>query len=136
MPITATVTNLSKRVNPQGVDLATGLKIALFTSSATITAASTLYSGLTNEVSNSGTNYTTGGNAVSASAWSGTTSPKFTGTIASWAAASFTFRYAVIYDTATSKIIGFYNFNSDQQVVSGTVALTFDTNGMLLVTST
>jgi hypothetical protein len=134
MAITATVTNLSKRINPQGVDLTTGLKIALFLSTATITAASTLYSGLTNEVAN-GSGYTTGGKSITGGAWSGTSSPKFTGSIADYTSSTFTFRYAVIYDVATSKIIGYYDFGTDQSVIDGTLSMTFDTNGMILVTS-
>ncbi len=135
MSITTTVQDLSKRVNPQGVDLASAtIKIALFTSSLSITSASTLYSGLSNEVA-SGGGYTTGGNTIASLAWSGTTSPKITGTIPSWTSASFTFRFAVIYDNATSKIMEYVDMGADQTVVAGTLALAFDTNGMLLVTS-
>lgn len=134
MAITATVTNNSKRVNPQGVDLTTGLKIALFTSTATITATSDLYSNLTNEVAN-GNGYATGGKSITGGAWSGTTSPKFTGSIADWTASTFVFRYGVIYDTATSKIMGFYDFGSNQTVSAGTLTLAFDSTGMIVVTS-
>ena len=132
---TTTVTNNSKRVNPQGVDLTTGLKIALFLSTATITATSDLYSNLTNEVSSSGTGYTTGGKSITSGAWSGTTSPKFTGAIADWTSATFTFRYSVVYDVATSKIIQFTDWSTNQTVTAGTLTLAFDTNGLITVTS-
>ena len=136
MPTTATIINAAKQVYPYGVNLATAtIKCALFTSTVTLGATSTLYSGLTGEVAN-GSGYATGGGTVASLTWSGTTSAKITGTIPSWTSASFTFRYAVIYDTATSKIIGYYDFGGDQQVIQGTVTLSFDTNGLITVTST
>lgn len=135
MEITTIIPNAAKEIYPYGVNLATAtIKCALFTDSATIGASSTLYSSLTNEVA-SGNGYTTGGNAVSSLAWTGTTSKKITGTIANWTSSTFIFRYAVIYDTATSKIITTYDFATNQQVVQGTVALSFDTNGLITVTS-
>lgn len=136
MALTAYVQNLSKRVNPQGVDLATAtIKCALFLSTSNIAVTSTIYSGLTNEVAN-GSGYTTGGVTITDLAWSGTTSPKITGTIPTWTSSSFTFRYIVIYDSVSDKIIGYYDCATNQTVVAGTVALTFDTNGLLLVSST
>lgn len=135
MAVTTTVTNNSKRVYPQGVNLESAtIKAALFTSSATLSATSDLYSNLTNEVA-SGNGYTTGGNTITSLAWSGTTSPKITGTIPNWTSSTFTFRYVVIYDTSTSKIINYYDCGTDQTVTSGTATLAFDTNGMILVTS-
>jgi hypothetical protein len=135
MPATTTVTNLAKRVNPYGVDLTTAtINCALFTSSATITGASTLYSGLTNEVAN-GSGYTTGGNTITGLAWTGTTTPSITGTIPNWTSSTFTFRYAVIYDTSTSKIIEFCDFGADQGVTNGSVALSFGANGLMQVSS-
>lgn len=136
MPITTTVTNLSKRVNPQGVDLAAAtIKCALFLSTSNIVAASTVYSALTNEVAN-GSGYSTGGVTITGLAWTGTTSPQITGTIPNWTSASFTFRFAVIYDSSTGKIMEFVDFGTDQTVVNGTVTLSFDgTNGMMKVTS-
>jgi hypothetical protein len=136
MVTTTTVINLAKRVSPYGVDLTTAtINCALFTSTATITAASTLYSGLTNEVAN-GNGYATGGKTITGLAWSGTTTPQITGTIPNWTSATFTFRYAVIYDTDTSKIIEFCDFEINQSVVSGTIALSFGANGMIQVSST
>lgn len=138
MPITTLIPNATKRLNPYGVDLTSAtIKIALFTSAASggMVAGATLYSGLSNEVSNSGTNYTTGGNTIASLAWSGTTSPIITGTIPSWTTATFTFRYSVIYDTATSKIIQITDYGTDQTVTNGTLTLSFDTNGLIQVTS-
>lgn len=135
MAITTTIPNATKEVYPYGVNLATAtINCALFTSSATLATTSTLYSALDNEVAN-GNGYTTGGVEVADLAWTGTTTKVITGTIPSWTAASFTFRYAVIYDTDTSKIIGYYDFAEDQQVVQGTVTLSFDTGGLISVTS-
>lgn len=135
MSISTTVVNSAKVINPAGVDLAVAtIKVALFTSSATITTTSTVYSGLTNEVTN-GNGYTTGGNTITSPAWSGTTTKKFTGTIPNWTSATFTFRYAVIYGSASSSIVEFIDFGTDQSLTNGTLTLTFDTNGMLSVTS-
>lgn len=135
MAITTTVVNSAKVIYPNGVNLTSDtVKVALFTSSATITASSTLYSGLTNEVGN-GSGYTTGGNTITSPVWSGTTTAKFTGTIPNWTSASFTFRYAVIYGSATSKIVETIDFGTDQTISNGTLTLTFDTLGMLSVTS-
>ncbi len=137
MSDTTTVTNLSKRVWPQGVDIATAtIKAALFTSASNITAASTLYSALTGEVSSGGgSGYTTGGNAVTSLTWSGTTTPIVTGTVAQWYPAVFTFRSVVFYDTATSKIINYTTYGADQDITSA-LLLQFDpTNGYIKVTS-
>ena len=73
-------------------------KIALYTSSASLDAATTAYTA-TGEVSNSGTNYTTGGNTLTISqvpTSSGTTAYlDFADT--TWSAATITARGALIY---------------------------------------
>jgi hypothetical protein len=136
MAITALVENLSKRINPQGVDLTTAtIKCALFLSTSNIAVDSTTYSLLTNEVANEN-GYTTGGVTITDLTWSGTTSPLITGTIPTWTSSTFTFRYIVLYDSVSDKVIGYYNCATDQSVVAGTVTLTFDTDGMIKVTST
>lgn len=75
-------------------------KCALVTSSSNISASSTTWAGVTNEVA-SGNGYTTGGVTVSPLALSGTTtvSVKF-GTNPSWTASSsgITARWAVVYE--------------------------------------
>jgi hypothetical protein len=134
---TTTVTNAAKQIYPYGVNLTSAtIKCALFTSAETgLGATATLYSGLTGEVAN-GSGYATGGQTITSLAWTGTSSPYITGTIPNWTSASFTFRYAVIYDSGTSKIIEFCDFGGDQTVTSGTVAISFGANGLMQVSST
>ena len=95
------------------------LKVALYTSSATINATTTAYSA-TNEIS--GTNYSSGGAALT------NVSPTTTSTIAfvdfsdvSWTTASFTARGALIYNsTDSNKAIAVLDFGADYTVTAGT----------------
>lgn len=112
------------------------LKLALFTSSYTPNATNDeLYSGLSNEVSNAGTNYTTGGNAISggSSGYADTNNAYFDATDASWAAATFTARYGVLYNTADSKIKAVFDFGGDKVVSGGTFTVVFNAGGLLKV---
>lgn len=94
-------------------------KIALYTSSATLNAATTAYA-TTNEIS--GTNYTGGG--VNLSGGSITTS----GTTVfvdfadpTWATATFTARGALIYNSSVSnKAVCVLDFGGDFSVTAGT----------------
>lgn len=96
------------------------IKMALYTSAATLDASTTAYSA-TNEVSSSGTNYTAGGNTL--------TSPVITssGTTAyvdfadsTWSNASFTARGALIYNASKSnKSIAVLDFGADKTATSG-----------------
>lgn len=74
-------------------------KMALFTSSSNLGAATTTYAGVTNEVSNAN-GYTTGGVAVTLSL-SGTTTVTVGITDASWtaSAAGITARFAAVYES-------------------------------------
>lgn len=112
------------------------LKLALFTSSYTPNAnTDELYSGLSNEVSNSGTNYTTGGVALTggASAYVDTTNAAFDAADATWAAATFTARYGVLYNTADSKIKAIFDFGGDKTVTGGTFTVVFNAGGLVKV---
>lgn len=94
------------------------IKIALFTSSATLNAATTAYS-TTNEVS--GTGYTAGGNTL--------TSPVISvdGTTAivdfadsTWASATLTARGALIYNSSkANRAIAVLDFGSDKTSTNG-----------------
>ena len=107
------------------------IKIALFTSSASLDAATTTYTGATNEVA-SGGGYTTGGQVLTnpVIGTSGTTAyvdfdnPE-------WASASFTTAGALIYNyTAAGKnSIAVLNFGGDFTVTSGTFRIVFPTPG-------
>lgn len=102
-------------------------KIALFTSTATLGAATTAYS-TTNETT--GTGYTAGGVSLT------NVSPTSSGTTAftdfsndpSWTSASFTANAGLIYNsTATDKAVSVHAFGSDQTVTSGTFTITMPT---------
>ena len=102
-------------------------KIALYTSSATLSAATTAYSA-TNEVS--GTNYTAAGNTLTRidPSSSGTTAlTDFADT--TWSSSTITARGAVIYnDTASgdpSVIV--LNFGADKSSSAGDFTITFPT---------
>jgi hypothetical protein len=103
------------------------IKIALFTSSATLGASTTAYSS-TNEVA-SGSGYTTGGNTLAGASItsSGTTAfVDFTDT--TWTSASFTARGALIYNSSKSnKAIAVLDFGSDKTSTNGDFVVQFPT---------
>lgn len=106
-------------------------KIALYTSSATLSASTTDYTA-TNEVS--GTGYVAGGTALT------NVEPTSSGTTAftdfanaSWAGASFTARGALIYNTttgggsATTDAVYVLDFGTDKTASSETFTVVFPT---------
>ena len=105
------------------------IKIALYTSSATLGAATTAYSA-TNEIS--GTGYTAGGETLTTAtvATSGTTAyvdfdnPE-------WTTATFTARGALIYNdtTAGDNSVAVLDFGGDFTVSSGTFRVVFPAPG-------
>lgn len=94
-----------------------------------------LYSACTNEVSAVGTGYTTGGATLAGRAVSyiDTTNVKFDATDATWTTATFTARYAVVYNTTTSKIRAVYDFGGDYSVTNGTFTLQWNGDGLLKI---
>jgi len=105
------------------------LKIALYTSSASLGATTTAYS-TTNEVAN-GNGYATGGVTLAnkAVSTSGTTA-YFDADDPTWTSASFTARGALIYnDTNGDKAIAVLNFGGDFTVSSGTFRIVFPAAG-------
>jgi len=107
-----------------------GFKIALYTNSATISAATTAYdSTATGETTNTaGTAYTAGG----ASLTSVTPALKSTSTACcdfsdvSWTTASFTARGALIYnDDEGDKAVCVLNFGGDKTASAGTFTIQF-----------
>jgi hypothetical protein len=100
-------------------------KMALYTSSASLDATTTVYT-TSNEVA--GTGYTAGGNTLVVSV-----APTSSGTVAylsfadtSWTTATFTARGALIYNTSQSNAaVAIFDFGSDKSVVGGTFAVTF-----------
>ena len=107
-----------------------GFKIALYTNSATISAATTAYdSTATGETTNTaGTAYTAGGKALT----SVTPALKSTSTACcdfsavSWSTASFTARGALIYnDDQGDKAVCVLNFGGDKTASAGTFTIQF-----------
>jgi hypothetical protein len=96
------------------------IKMALFTSSATLGASTTAYT-TSNEVSSSGTNYTTGGNVMDDPVISldGTTAIiDFDDVV--WSNASFTARGALIYNSSKAdRAIAVLDFGSDKTSTNG-----------------
>jgi len=99
-------------------------KIALYTSSASLGAATTAYS-TTNEIS--GTGYTAGGNTLTRvdPASSGTTGfTDFANT--TWSSATITARGALIYnDTDSDKAVAVLNFGADKTSTAGDFTIQF-----------
>ena len=100
------------------------IKIALFTSAATLSAATTAYS-TTNEVVGSG--YTAGGNTLTGAVISldGTTAiVDFADT--TWAAATITARGALIYNASKAdRAIAVLDFGSDKSSTAGDFSVSF-----------
>jgi len=102
-------------------------KIALYTSSASLDAATTAYT-TSNEVT--GTNYVAGGNTLSIS-----TNPTSTGTTAflsfattTWSTATITARGALIYQAGGSTpAVAVLDFGGDKTSTAGDFQITFPT---------
>jgi hypothetical protein len=118
------------------------IKISLHTSSYTPNQDTDAYvDDLSNEVS-AGGGYTTGGKTLAsctASYDAGSNTFSLDATDVSWTSATFTARYAVIYDdtpgtTATKPLIGYIDFGEDQSPSNGTLSITFDSAGIATVT--
>lgn len=131
MAITQAMTTSFKQELMEGVhDFTTQtFKIALYTSSATLSAATTAYSA-TNEVS--GTGYTAGGNTLTvtggAVSISGTTAfVDFADS--TWSSATITARGAVIYNSsvAGNPAVAVLDFGADKSSTSGDFTVVFPT---------
>lgn len=110
----------------RGSTAADTFKIALYTSSATLDAATTVYSG-TNEVAN-GNGYTTGGNTLSISQVPTSTSTTawldFADT--TWSAATITANGALIYnDTQGDRAVAVLAFGGDKTSTAGDFTIIF-----------
>ena len=121
------------------------LKVALFVSGGWVYSATNaghdtypniIAAGCT-EVSAVGTGYTTGGVDLTGEASSyvgGTNVTILTANATSIPAASFTCRYAVIYEPVGGKIRAVIDLGGDKTVTSGTMTITWDaTNGLIKV---
>lgn len=103
------------------------LKIALFTSAATLDASTTAYSS-TNEVPN-GNGYLTGGNTLTGAVISTSGTTAFVDfSDSTWSSASFTARGALIYNSSKSnKAIAVLDFGSDKTSTNGDFVVQFPT---------
>lgn len=131
MAITQTLTTSFKVQLLSGAqDFNTGTtkvyKIALYTSSATLDATTTTYSGTSNEVANGG-GYSTGGKTLTVSQI-----PTSSGTTAfidfsdvTWTAATITARGALIYNSTDDTTVGVLNFGSDKISTDGDFTIIF-----------
>jgi hypothetical protein len=123
MAITTAICNSYKQEILEGVHSSTDTyKIALYTSSATLSASTTAYSS-TNEVS--GTGYDAGGKTLT-----GYVSGLATGTAyitfddPSWTSSTITARGCLIYNSSKSnKAVACFDFGSDVISVSGTFTI-------------
>ena len=104
------------------------LKIALYTSSASLGAGTTAYT-TSNEIS--GTGYSAGGETLTSTTVSTTgTTAFFDADDPTWTSASFTARGALIYNSsASNKAIAVLNFGGDFTVSSGTFRIVFPAAG-------
>jgi len=110
-------------------------KIALYTSSATLGAATTAYSA-TNEISNtSGSAYSAGGAALTNTGVGLTSTTAFTDfSDVSYTSASFTANGALIYNTttdggsSTTNAVAVIAFGSDKTATNGTFTIQFPAN--------
>ena len=100
-------------------------KIALYTANPYNTS-STVYSA-TNEVSASGTNYTTTGNTLAGNAVAyGTAVASCDFSDTEWTTASFTAAYAAIYnDSQSDKLCVVLDFSGSKTATSGTFKISF-----------
>ena len=104
-------------------------KMALYTSAATIDAATTVYTA-SNEVSSAGTNYTAGGNTLTGATVSLTGTTAFVDfSDVSWPLSTITARGALIYNSSkANKAVAVLDFGSDKISTAGTFTVQFPTN--------
>jgi hypothetical protein len=104
-------------------------KLALYTSAATLSNATTAYTTV-NEVTSSASNYTAGGNTLTVS-----TSPTSTGNVAflsfansSWTNANITANGALIYNSTANTAVAVLAFGGDKTATNGTFSVIFPTS--------
>jgi len=127
MAITAAVCNSYKKEVLDGVhEAGDTYKIALYTSAATLSKATTAYSA-TNEVAN-GNGYTTGGATLAGftTALDTDTAMLDWSTDPTWPAATITARGALIYNsTQSNKAVAVLDFGADITSTNGTFTVAF-----------
>lgn len=104
-------------------------KLALYTSSATLDASTTVYSSSNETTNTTGSAYVAGGNTLTSAA---TTSSGTTAYVdfadSSWSTASFTARGALIYNSTQSNAsVVVLDFGADKTASAGTFTVVFPT---------
>lgn len=95
------------------------------------------YATLTNEIS--GTGYTAGGATITKRAWGSgsgyvdTTNANLDANDTSWTGASFTARWAVVYNVADGTLRQVYDLGGDKTVTSGTFTIIWNSGGMIKI---
>lgn len=104
-------------------------KLALYTSSATLSNSTATYTTV-GEVTSSGSNYTAGGNTLTVS-----TSPTSTGNVAflsfansTWTNANITANGALIYNSTANTAVAVLAFGGDKTATNGTFTVVFPTS--------
>jgi hypothetical protein len=111
------------------------LKLCLLTSAYTPDATDAVYGDLSGEVAN-GNGYTTGGKALTGVTWTQDgNGAVLDAADPSWTSATFTARYAVLYDDtdANKSLICLFDFGGNVAVTAGTFTVSFDAAGMLVL---
>jgi hypothetical protein len=86
-----------------------------------------------------GTGYTAAGAAVTKSAWGAgsgyvdTTNAMIDATDVAWISATFTARYAAVYNTTTDRIRAIYDFAADKTVTGGTFTIQWSASGLIKI---
>ena len=129
MAITQAVcTSFKQEILVEGHNFTNGadtFKIALYSSSATLSAATTAYSA-TNEVSDSGTYSAGGGSLTSATPTTSGTTAICDFTDISFTSATITARGALVYNSTNSnKAVCVLDFGGDKTSTSGTFTIQF-----------
>ena len=129
MAITQAVcTSFKQEILVEGHNFTNGadtFKIALYSSSATLSAATTAYSS-TNEVSDSGTYSAGGGSLTSATPTTSGTTAICDFTDISFTSATITARGALVYNSSNSnKAVCVLDFGGDKTSTSGTFTIQF-----------
>jgi len=108
-------------------------KVALFRVGSDCLDNKSLYSDCSLEVAH-GSGYETGGATLSRLplSYSGNT-VIFDASNVSWATATFTAAYAVVYHTATSKIRAIYDFGGAKTVTGGTFTIQWNAGGLIQI---
>jgi hypothetical protein len=117
------------------------IKVALLTSSYTPDQDAHDYFNDVSTYEVSGTGYTAGGNTLAsktATYDSGTNVIVLDAADTTWSSSTITARYAVVYDStgtaATSALIGYVDFGSDQSSTNGNFTITWDATGIVRIT--